>query len=181
MTNVPASPDYFELFGLTPRFALDLDALEIAYQRVQSRVHPDRHAAGTAADRRAAMHWAALANEAYRTLRDEGRRAAYLCELAGVPIDASSNTAMPASFLARQLEWREALAESRAQGLPVAELQAEVDEQRSETLRALAEALDFAQDRKHAAALVRQLMFIDRFRAELRAGGESRSAHSTRG
>ncbi len=172
MTFVSASPDYFELFGLTPRFALDLDALEIAYQRVQSRVHPDRHAAGTAAERRAAMHWAALANEAYRTLRDEGRRAAYLCERAAVPVDASSNTAMPASFLGRQLEWREALAEARAQGRSVDDLQAEVDEARADTLRRLAQALDESGDAVAAAALVRQLMFIDRFRSELRAGNE---------
>lgn len=175
MTFVSASPDYFELFGLTPRFAFDLEALEIAYQRVQSQVHPDRHAAGTAAERRAAMHWAALANEAYRTLRDEGRRAAYLCQRAGVAIDSSSNTAMPASFLGRQLEWREALAEARAQGLAADPLQAEVDAARADILRGLALALDEAGDAVAGAALVRQLIFIDRFRAELRAGDEPRA------
>jgi iron-sulfur cluster assembly protein len=50
-------PDHFELFGLPPRFKIDPDALERAYKDVQSRVHPDRFAAGTAAERRVAMQW----------------------------------------------------------------------------------------------------------------------------
>jgi len=161
--------DHFSLFGLAPRFALDLDVLEAAYRRVQTQVHPDRFAAGTPAERRAAMQWATRANEAYRALRDEGRRAAYLCERAGVSIDASSNTAMPQAFLQQQLEWREALDEARACGRGVDTLRVQVEVARSETLRHLADALDRAGDARAAAALVRELFFIDKFRAELQA------------
>ncbi len=167
------SLDHFALLGLAPRFAIDLDALEAAYKRVQAQVHPDRFAAGTAAERRVAMQWATQANEAYRVLRDDARRAAYLCERAGVLIDAESNTAMPAAFLLQQLEWREALDEARATGHGHAAVRAQVDETRSTTVGQLAAALDTALDAPRAAALVRQLMFIDKFRADLLAADES--------
>lgn len=173
---MPAALDHFELFGLTPSFAIDLDALEAAFKRVQAQVHPDRFATGTAAERRIAMQWATQANEAYRTLRDPGRRAAYLCERHGVTVDAESNTAMPAAFLMQQMAWRESLDEIRADGRSPDALIAEVEEARAGTTAALAAAIDTHGDFAHAAALVRQLMFIDRFRAETVAHVHARSA-----
>jgi molecular chaperone HscB len=163
---VSTAPDHFALFGLAPRFAIDLTALESAYKDVQARVHPDRFAAGTPAERRVAMQWATRANEAYRALRDDGRRAAYLCELNGVTIDAESNTAMPPAFLMQQMEWREALDEVRAAGKPADALRAEVLASRAQAVQQIAAALDDARDFPRAAALVRQLMFVDRFLAE---------------
>jgi molecular chaperone HscB len=170
---VSAALDHFALFGLSPRFAIDLAALEAAYKRVQAQVHPDRFAAGSAAERRVAMQWATQANEAYRALRDDARRGAYLCERAGVPIEAESNTAMPADFLMQQLEWREALEEARATGAGQAAVRSQVDAARRATIAQLAAALDAAQDAPRAAGLVRQLMFIDKFRADALAGDET--------
>jgi molecular chaperone HscB len=170
---VSVSLDHFALFGLAPRFAIDLETLEAAYKRVQAQVHPDRFAAGSATERRVAMQWATQANEAYRTLRDDARRAAYLCERAGVPIDAESNTAMPVDFLMQQLEWREALDEARATGKGHSDVRSQVEAARSATIAQLAAALDTAQDATRAAALVRQLMFIDKFRADVLAGDEA--------
>jgi molecular chaperone HscB len=156
-------PDHFELFGLPPRFAIDPEALERAYKDVQARVHPDRFAAGTAAERRVAMQWATRANEAYTTLRSPQKRAAYLVERAGVPIEAESNTAMPPAFLMQQMEWREALDEARGDPLALEALRATMNEERGELLLALENALDEVRDYAGAAALVRQLMFIERF------------------
>src|SRR5512134_737475 len=130
-------PDHFELFGLPPRFAIDLDALERAYKEVQAHVHPDRFAAGTAAERRVAMQWATRANEAYTTLRSPQKRAAYLVERAGVPIDAESNTAMPPAFLMQQMEWREALDEARDDPATLDALRETMSEQRSELIGAI--------------------------------------------
>jgi molecular chaperone HscB len=62
--------NHFQLFGLPLTFGIDLARLEQGYRDLQSRVHPDRHAAGSEAERRVAMQWATRANEAYRTLRD---------------------------------------------------------------------------------------------------------------
>ena len=166
-------PDHFELFGLPPRFAIDLDELERAYKDVQSRVHPDRFAAGTAAERRVAMQWATRANEAYTTLRSPQKRAAYLVERAGVPIEAETNTAMPAAFLMQQMEWREALDEARGDHGALGEVRATMKEERDELLAALQQAIDESQDYRQAAALVRQLMFIDRFATEVGHADES--------
>jgi molecular chaperone HscB len=165
------APDHFALFGFEPRFALDADALERAYRQVQERVHPDRFAAGSAAEKRVAMQWAARANEAFQTLRSPLKRAAYLCERHGAPIAAESNTAMPAEFLARQLELREALDEVRSDGdaASLAALRDEVRRLREATLAALAEALDRDRDYARAAGLVRQLMFIEKFGEEVAA------------
>jgi molecular chaperone HscB len=176
-----ARPDHFALFDLAPCFGLDLAELEVAYKRVQAQVHPDRFASGTPAERRVAMQWATQANEAYRVLRDDCRRAAYLCERAGVPIEAESNTAMPAGFLVQQLEWREALDEARASGRGATELKADVDSTRADTIRQLGDALDIANDPSRAAAFVRQLMFIDKFRAEMRAATEAQARQAVGG
>lgn len=167
-------PDHFALFALPARFALDEAALERAYKGVQSKVHPDRFAAGSAAERRVAMQWAARANEAYQTLRRPHARAAYLCERAGVAIEAGSNTAMPADFLMQQMEWREALDEARApaDAARLAQLAESIDEQRGRLLADLESAIDVRADFVAAADLVRRLMFIDRFREELRAAAQ---------
>ncbi len=166
-----STPDHFALLGLPPRFALDVAQLEAAHKRVQAQVHPDRFAVASAAEKRVAMQWATRANEAFTVLRDPQQRAAYLCELNGVPIEAESNTAMPTSFLMQQMQWREALDEVSGDA-DRTRLQSEVDSVRADILAELRRTLDEAFDYTAAAALVRQLMFIDRFAAEI--------AHATR-
>ncbi len=160
--------DHFALFDLPPRFAIDEAQLERAYLRVQAQVHPDRFAAAGAAERRVAMQWAARANEAFRTLRSPVARAAYLCERHGHPINAESNTAMPADFLLQQMQWREQLDEARAGDVAAARaLAREVEARRAETLARIAAALDEQGDYAAAADGVRELHFIDRFHDEL--------------
>ena len=168
--------DHFSLFGLAPRFALDLDALEAAYKRVQAQVHPDRFAAGSAAERRVAMQWATRANEAYRALRTPLARASYLCELNGAAIEAETNTVMPREFLAEQLEWRETLDDARGDAPALQALADEVDAAQADVEARLGEALDARHDYRGAAVLVRQLMFIERIRGELRAAADIESA-----
>ncbi|HKO66363.1 MAG TPA: Fe-S protein assembly co-chaperone HscB [Burkholderiaceae bacterium] len=162
-------PDHFQLFDLPAHFALDMEALDSAYRSVQRRVHPDRFAAGSAAENRVAMQWATRANEAYRTLKSPLKRAAYLCERAGAPIDAESNTTMPADFMVRQLQWREALDEARADrdSGRLRELDDETNSERDRLLGEIGDALDIDSDPPHAASLVRQLMFIEKFSTEI--------------
>jgi len=175
---VPIQDNHFALFGLPTQFAVDERALEDAYKRVQGHTHPDRFAAGTAAERRVAMQWAARANEAFQTLRSPLRRAAYLCELNGAPIEAESNTAMPGAFLAQQMQWRERLDEARAaadrSGLQT--LIGDVAAVRSGTLAQLESALDQTREFRAASALVRQFMFIEKFSDELNAVAETTGA-----
>lgn len=158
--------DDFTLFGLPRRHALDRAGLDARWRALQGEVHPDRFAAEGAAAQRVAMQWAVRVNEAHARLKDPLRRAAYLCELAGAPIDAERNTAMPAAFLHQQMEWREALDEART-GAAVEALDAEVAARESRLLADLAADLDERNDPAAAAAKVRALMFVRRFRDDV--------------
>lgn len=162
-------PDHFELLGLTPGFAIDREALDRAWREVQARVHPDRHAAGSAQERRVAMQWASRANEAYRVLRSPLARARYLCERAGVDLQVETNTAMAPAFLMQQMEWREALDDAKAAGDPAA-LEALAGELAAARRRMVSEVgglLDDAHDYAIAAARVREWMFIEKFSEEI--------------
>jgi molecular chaperone HscB len=158
--------DDFTLFGLPRRHALDRGDLDRRWRALQSEVHPDRFAAQGDASQRLAMQWAVRVNEAYQRLKDPLRRAAYLCELAGAPIDAERNTAMPAAFLMQQMQWREALDEARDEGA-VRALEAELDRTEASMLAGLAASLDERHDARAAAAQVRALMFVRRFRDDV--------------
>ncbi len=160
---------HFELFGLPEGFSVDVTALDGAYRRVQGAVHPDRFGAGSATDRRIAMQLATHTNEAYRALRDPVQRAAYLCGLHGVDLQVHSNTAMPATFLGQQMEWRERLDEVReSRSAPALQsLRDELSASRRELLQGIEQAIDVRADYGNAAALVRQLMFVERFESDV--------------
>ena len=81
-----ASSD-FELFGVPQRFAQERAALDARWKELQREAHPDRFAAQGAAAQRLAMQWSVRINEAYQRLKDPLKRAAYLCELAGAPVN----------------------------------------------------------------------------------------------
>ena len=100
--------DDFELFGVPQRFSQERSALDARWKELQREAHPDRFAAHGAAAQRVAMQWSVRINEAYQRIKEPLRRAAYLCELHGAPIQAEDNTAMPGAFLMQQMEWREA-------------------------------------------------------------------------
>lgn len=162
--------DHFSLFGLPPRYAVDVDALESAWREVTARVHPDRYATATAAERRVAMQWAARANEAYRTLRDPLQRARYLCEQRGIDLQTESNTAMAPEFLMQQMAWREALDEARASKAPGSydALAAELRQAEADMQDAVGRLLDEQGDVQQAGQRVREWMFLDRLAQELR-------------
>jgi molecular chaperone HscB len=145
---------------------VDAVALERAYREIQSRVHPDRFARAGDAERRASLQWTTRVNEAYRMLRSPVQRAKYLLELNGVDLAFESNTQMPADFLARQLELREALAEARA-AAALERLQADVRRERAQLEHAIGELIDERRDYLAAAGEVRKLMFLDKLAGEI--------------
>jgi molecular chaperone HscB len=167
VANLSASDDYFRFFGLNQQFNIDLPALDQAYLAIQKEVHPDRHARGTEAEQRVAMQMATLANTAYQTLKNPIQRGLYLCQLHGVDAKLETNTAMPAAFLMKQMEWRETLDE-QAEDLPELEaLMAEVEQTNSDILVEIAQAIDSAKNYQRAAELLRGLLFVDKFAIEL--------------
>jgi len=160
--------DDFTLLGLDKAFALDRARLDAAWKALQAQVHPDRFAAEGAASQRIAMQWAVRVNEAHQRLKDPLKRAAYLCQLAGVPVQAENNTAMPGAFLMQQMQWREALEEAGS-AQDVEALSDEVRGQRKARLARLTQLLDVEANATQAAQEVRALMFIDRLLEEIDA------------
>ncbi|MEK7346458.1 MAG: Fe-S protein assembly co-chaperone HscB [Pseudomonadota bacterium] len=158
----------FELFDVPVRFAQDRAQLDTRWKALQREAHPDRFAADGAAAKRVAMQWSVRINEAYQRLKDPLKRAAYLCELQGVPVQAENNTAMPAAFLMQQMAWRESLEETDS----TAALEALADEVlgvQRQVQQELAHLLDEVQDPAQAVGQVRALMFVERFLQEVNA------------
>lgn len=152
----------FELFGLREQFAQDSAAIDARWKQLQGEVHPDKFAAQGASAQRVAMQWSVRVNQAYKRLREPLQRAAYLCERRGAPIEAESNTAMPADFLLEQMAWREALEEATS-GQELDALDAQLVQARTATLSRIGSLLDVSGDAAAAARQVRALMFIERF------------------
>ncbi|ARP84596.1 Fe-S protein assembly co-chaperone HscB [Bordetella genomosp. 8] len=162
--------DHFSLFGLPSRFDIDTTQLEQAWREVAARVHPDRYATASPAERRVAMQWAARANEAYRQLRDPLLRARYLCERAGVDLQTESNTSMDAAFLMQQMAWREMLDDVREQGgagAAAAALDSELREAEAALHQQVGRLLDQQGDAAAAALKVREWMFVRKISQEL--------------
>ena len=158
----------FELFGVAAQFAQDRAALDARWKDLQREAHPDKFAAQGAAAQRVAMQWSVRINEAYQRLKDPLRRASYLCEMNGAPINAETNTAMPTDFLMQQMEWREELDEAGTMD-ELEALLAQVNEHEREQLSKIGQSIDGVKDFNAAAQQVRSLMFMQRFASEIDA------------
>jgi len=167
VANPSASDDYFHFFGLNQQFKIDLPALDRAYLAIQKEVHPDRHARGSDAEQRLAMQMATFANTALQTLKNPIQRGLYICQLHGVDARLETNTAMPAAFLMKQMEWRENLDEQAEDLSALEALMEEVELSKQDTLAEVTQAIDSAHNYQRAAELLRGLLFIDKFAAEL--------------
>ena len=167
--------NHFELFGLTPAYALDLAHLDRAYRDIQSKVHPDRFAQAGDAERRASMQMTTQVNEAYRTLKSPVRRASHLLELNGVDTGFETNTAMPSEFLMEQMELREKLEETR-DAASLAAIEKDVMNKKQKIETQIAECIDAKRDFESAKGLVRKLMFLEKFGEEIAAAYEALEA-----
>ena len=154
--------DDFELFGLVQQFAQDRAAIDARWKELQREAHPDKFAAQGAAAQRIAMQWSVRINDAYQRLKDPLKRAAYLCELNGAPVNAENNTAMPADFLMQQMEWREGL-DDASDISDVAKISASVKQGSQAAILKCEQLIDRDHDFEGAVAQVRALMFIERF------------------
>lgn len=169
LTALTLDSDDFGLFGIEPRFELQVPLLDDTWRRLQAQVHPDRFVQSDDASARKAMQWSMRINQAYRRLRDPVSRAAYLCELRGVTMEGNRAT-LPPAFLMQQMQWREALAQAGSSH-EVEALEAEVRTAASSLttqLRAqLDEHSDLAQGAAEAAQTVQRLMFLSKFQQDI--------------
>ena len=158
----------FELFEIPAQFAQDRSVLDAKWKDLQREAHPDKFAAQGAAAQRIAMQWSVRINEAYNRLKDPLKRATYLCELNGAPIQAHTNTAMPPAFMMMQIEWREALEDAKTSG-ELEEIEHKAANYKLEQLSKIEQFIDIKHDYAAAANEVRALMFVARFVGEIEA------------
>ena len=158
----------FELFGLPEQFAQDRAAIDARWKDLQREAHPDKFAAQGQAAQRVATQWSVRINEAYQRLRSPIKRASYLCELRGSPVNAENNTAMPADFLVEQMAWREALEEASSE-VELDALNDQLNLARNKALQRIGQLLDEEGDAAAASKQVRALMFIERFGHDVEA------------
>jgi molecular chaperone HscB len=112
--------NFFEVFELPRRLAVDGEELQRRFYALARRTHPDFHQAAPPAERAAAEERAALVNAAYRTLRDPIARVDYLVRLEegrATREGADARPQAPSSLLAEMFEIQEALAEAKAGAL----------------------------------------------------------------
>ena len=162
----------FEIFDVPARFAQDPALLEARWKILQRQAHPDRFAGHGSAAQRLAMQWSVRINEAYDRLKDPIKRAGYLCELHGAPIDASSTTPMPTDFLMQQMQWREDLEEAKTADLKH-KIVLQANECLHEQLSKCEQTLDHDNNYLEAAQQVRRLLFVQRFASEAQAQADS--------
>ncbi len=103
--------NYFQLFGLEPKFAIDAKKLAQTYQQLQKSVHPDRFAHASSQDQTLAVQKSSMINDAYQILKNPLKRAEYMLTVRGTPMPNQQSSFKDNAFLMRQMELREMLAE----------------------------------------------------------------------
>ena len=164
-----AATNYFKLFGLPPRFSIDLATLESEFRRLQGELHPDRHVSNSEMQRRIALQLSTTVNDAYRTLRHPSSRAQCLMDLAGPAAASESGTTVSPVFLMAQMEWREAIEGARAaeDGVELEALALRLRHEMTTQEKDLADALDTQNDFQSAAMRVNELRFYERLRTDI--------------
>lgn len=173
------SSNHFELFGLSPKFNIELATLESNFRKIQSESHPDRFVSASSAEKLQSMQLATLANEAYQILKNPAERAKYLLELQGIVAISETNTAMPLDFLMQQMEWRESLEDAKAaKDINALENLLREMQQEAKLLQSeIAVLIDQKQDYTSATDATRKLIFIDKVVADINKAIEQLEAN----
>lgn len=166
--TLPADKNHFGLFGLPVGFEIDPGELSVRYRELQRRVHPDKFASGTDAERRASVQLATQVNDAFLTLKDPVRRAHYLLGLAGIETRNETGNALDPAFLMEQMELREALSQVRTLDDPHKKL-AELSNDAAQRMQNKVDQFrdNYENDPVRALQALREMQFLDKLRREI--------------
>jgi molecular chaperone HscB len=158
--------DFFSVFGLERRLAIDVAALQRHFYELSRRWHPDFHQAAPPDEQARALDESARVNAAYRALRDPLARVEYLIRLEEgreTKEGAAVKPKAPPALLAEMFEIQEALEEARAGALDDATraalgeqrdaLRARMAEKEASIVGPLSQAWDAAAPGERPAAL----------------------------
>jgi molecular chaperone HscB len=164
--------NYFEILDVPQQYTVDKMQLPEHYRGLLKQFHPDNFSTQSVNEQRLAVQFSAYINTAYQTLMSPVLRAEYLLLLANEPVDHQSTTISDSQFLMRQMEWREALADTRELAdLSLAENQ--LDDLRQEVKKiadALEQSFNDSYTQGHfslAKDVVAKLHFVNKMLAEI--------------
>ncbi len=162
---------HFSLFSLPESYQLDLEELHDRYRALQQSLHPDRHSGSDATQKRVALQYAAMVNDAYRVLRSPVARARYLLKLRGIETELNAGNQLDPCFLMRQMELREALGEVGASKQPqqaMEVLRTEIDDELTEMEQVMASQFADGSEEKlrKASRLVQEMQFMTKLAEE---------------
>jgi molecular chaperone HscB len=109
--------DFFTVFGLERRLAVDGAALQQRFYELSRQWHPDFHGSASADAQARVLEESAQVNAAYRALRDPLARVEYLIRLEegrATKEGAAIKPKAPPALLAEMFEIQEALEEAKA-------------------------------------------------------------------
>lgn len=102
--------NYFELYNIPISFHPDQAAVKSQFYALSRQYHPDKYAAGDAADMIEPLRMAALNNEAYKTLKSPDVTMAYILKISGVLQDEEKYS-LPPAFLMEMMDLNEAISD----------------------------------------------------------------------
>jgi molecular chaperone HscB len=172
----------FAVLGFPETFRLDPNELEERFKDLSRKLHPDRFAQRSPAERRLSLEWTTAVNDAHRALKDPARRAAFLLERHGIPWEGAAGASaaqrrLSPEHLEEVLERREALAEARrARDLErVRRMALEAKSRVNETLRRISALFEQWEESRspelldQAGAALSMLKYDLRFQEEVEA------------
>ena len=169
MSEEILTSNFFELFGISVSYDVDLNKVQQQYMVLQKQVHPDRFANASDQEKRLSMQQTSWLNEAQTTLKDPVLRAIYLLKLKGIDFNLENETTMDAGFLMQQLEMREKLENIKAESEPLDELDNMAKDLKASTkamMHGFAKAYENEQF-DDAREWIRKLQFMQKAKTEI--------------
>ncbi|CDL86781.1 co-chaperone HscB [Xenorhabdus cabanillasii] len=161
--------DYFTLFGLPARYAIDRQQLATRYQELQRQFHPDRFANQPEREKMLALQQAATINNGYQTLKHPLKRAEYMLSQQGFDLSNEQHTMQDTAFLMQQLELREELdiiEHSAEPDVALAGFSSRLNKMIKTRSEQMEQQLD-AEQWPIAADTVRKLRFLDKLQQQV--------------
>jgi molecular chaperone HscB len=108
-----AGADYFAVFGLPQKLALDPAWLEGEFHKLSWKLHPDNFVRASEFERNLSLERSSQLNDAYRTLRDPVARVEYLLLRLELRKEGTTKQQAPPELLEEVFEFNESLDELR--------------------------------------------------------------------
>ncbi len=102
--------NYFDFFGLEPKFQIDLKTLKLLYYEKMKQFHPDMSIDASPSEQEETLRLSALNNDAYKVLKDYHSRLKYILDTF-YPGGETPSKSLPQMFLMDMMDMNEELME----------------------------------------------------------------------